>query len=606
MVALAWWLAVFFPYAFSPQPLTFFPAALWPALMLVLLGQAPFLWGYGLYRGIWRFASLPDLWNIVRAALIGALTVFLLLFLVQRLEGIPRASLLLYPLLLMLLLGLPRLLYRLWRDGDLYFVFQARPETRVLIIGAGRMGELLARDMRRGREYLPLGFIDDEPKVVGCRIHGVPVLGTVSDLPVIAERHKPDLIIIAVPSASDLAMQRMVEICEQVATPFRTLPKISDLGARPLDALRQLRDVSIEDLLGREKIELDWDRIHTGVTDKVILVSGGGGSIGSELCVQIARCKPKLLIIFERGEFNLYQVEKRLRQEQPEVALKIILGDVCDRRAVAHVLATWRPQLIFHAAAFKHVPMLEDQIRSAARNNIFGTATLAQAAVDHGCEQFVLISTDKAVNPTNIMGATKRASELFCQALNDELLCGNQPGQNPTRFITVRFGNVLGSAGSVVPLFKEQIASGGPVTVTHPEISRFFMTIPESCQLILQAGAMGMGGEIFVLDMGVPIKIRYLAEQLIKLAGKVPERDIEIVYTGLRPGEKLYEELFHAEEHALSQTSHHKILLAAPRRTDWAHLSAQLDRLRDASDHFEESALRDLLREIVPEYQPAP
>ncbi len=607
MVASAWWLALLIDHALRGAPFTLWPPALILSLPLVLLAQAPFLWGHGLYRGIWRFASLPDLWNITRAVFSGTLALLVLLSLPQWPFSPLRVALLWYLPLLIFLIGIPRLAYRLWRDGNFNLVWQPPGAMRVLILGAGRGGETLARDMLRGREYQVVGFLDDQPRLSGGRIHGIPVLGEIARLPELAQKYQAELLVIAVPSATDLAMQRMVELCELTGVPFRILPRLAGAQTAPAprassSTMAQLRDVSIEDLLGRQGVQLDWEAIADGVRGKIILVSGGGGSIGAELCCQIARFEPARLIVLERCEFNLYQIEMRLQQEYPRVVTHMALGDVCDGRAVEHLLATLQPQLIFHAAAYKHVPLLQGQTRAAVRNNIFGTITLAQAACCHGCEQFVLISTDKAVNPANVMGATKRAAELYCQALNDDLLRGNPPGKRPTRFITVRFGNVLGSTGSVVPLFRQQIAQGGPVTVTHPEISRYFMTTQEACQLILQAGAMGIGGEIFVLDMGTPIKIQYLAEQLIRLAGKTPNQDIQIIYTGLRPGEKLHEELFHAEEQAMSKTRHQKILLAASRKEELAQLLDKFNQLQSASEAFDEVQLLGLLRQIVPEY----
>jgi FlaA1/EpsC-like NDP-sugar epimerase len=356
--------------------------------------------------------------------------------------------------------------------------------------------------------------------------------------------------------------------------------------------LNQLREVSIDDLLGREPVALDWQAIESELRGKKVLVTGAGGSIGSELCRQIARLQPALLILLDSGEFNLYSIEMELSKNFSRLRISRCLNDVADRPAIEKVFAEFRPEVVFHAAAYKHVPMLEDQVREAARNNVLGTRIMAEVADSFGCEAFVMISTDKAVNPANVMGTSKRAAEVFCQNLNK---------RSQTRFVTVRFGNVLGSAGSVVPLFKQQIESGGPVTVTHREITRYFMTIPEACQLILQASVMGDGGEIFVLDMGEPIKIAYLAEQMIRLSGKVPGEDIDIAYTGLRPGEKLYEELFHEKE-ALESTHHEKILLARHREFDWQRLTEILDGMVIACNSCDEPEIRGFLRELVPEW----
>jgi len=610
MVGLAWFLAVVVRYdwpLFSDVE-----ATLWQALPIVVGVQSLVLWYSGLYRGIWRFASLPDLAIILRAVIIGTLAIALVLILFNRLELIPRSSLLFYPFLLIFLLGMPRLLYRLWHEQpfnlflsstpkpfgllnhfwqSFFFTDETEPQ-RVLVLGSGTSGDLLVRDMLRnnGSGYLPVGFLDDQPRLHGGKVQGVPVLSGIDDVVKTVESLQVDVIIIAMPSATDEQMRRIVELCEHCTVPVRTLPKLDNIVNGQV-SVQALHDVAIDDLLGRDKVQLDWQSIKAGLTGKVVLVSGGGGSIGSELCRQIARLNPTALIIFERSEFNLYRVEMQLRQEFPKLVLHVHLGDIVDAVAVRHIFGCYHPQVIFHAAAYKHVPMLQSQAREAARNNVLGTQMIAEAAAVQGCQTFVLISTDKAVNPTNIMGTTKRAAEMICQAMN---------GRTNTRFITVRFGNVLGSAGSVVPLFKKQISNGGPVTVTHPEISRYFMTIPEACQLILQAGAMGQGGEIFVLDMGKPVKINYLAEQMIRLSGKIPDKDIKIIYTQLRPGEKLHEELFHADE-KLDKTTHTKILLADHRSNHWEQLAETLTRLTEACDNYAEEEIKKVLKYLVPE-----
>ena len=349
--------------------------------------------------------------------------------------------------------------------------------------------------------------------------------------------------------------------------------------------------MSIDDLLCRDPVSLSKESIIKSIHQEVVMVTGAGGSIGSELCRQILLFKPAKLVVFDNSEFNLYQIDRELAGKYPDTDLQIVLGDVCDTSAIEHCMNEHKPSVIFHAAAYKHVPLLQHQARQAVRNNILGTRNMALAADKHGCNSFVMISTDKAVNPTNNMGASKRIAEIFCQNLNQ---------RSKTNYITVRFGNVLGSAGSVVPLFKEQIAKGGPVTVTHPEITRYFMTIPEACQLIMQAAVQGEGGEIFVLDMSEPVKIAYLAEQMIILSGKTPGEDIEIKYTGLRPGEKLYEELFHEQEQ-LAATDHEKILLAKTRIVDWEDLQSDFSAMDSASQLFEEDKLKVLIKKLVPE-----
>ncbi|MCS3904390.1 FlaA1/EpsC-like NDP-sugar epimerase [Methylohalomonas lacus] len=585
MAAVAWYLAWLarFNLAF-PYPRWELSLQLLPEILII---QGFVFWYFGLYRGLWRFASIPDLWNIIKAALLGALSISLVLFIQTRLQGIPRSILVLYPLFLILLLGGPRLGYRLFKDRRL--TLDRSVKKRVLIIGAGRAGETLVRDMLREEGGAPVGFLDDDPELAGSRVHGLPVYGGIDQVKRVVDQYEVDLIIIAVPSATGQQMQRIVAACEETNLPMRTLPSLQDMmSGRP--ALSDLRELSIEDLLGRDKVDLDWPAIRQGIHQKVVLVSGGGGSIGSELCRQIAALAPAQLIIVERSEFNLYRIHADLEANYPQVPLVAVLGDVCDRQTVDRVLEQYQPQVIFHAAAYKHVPILEQYLREAVQNNIIGTRHMAESAARHACEKFVLISTDKAVNPINMLGKTKRAAEILCDSMN---------GQSATRYITVRFGNVLGSDGSVVPLFQRQIREGGPVTVTHPDMQRYFMTIPESCQLILQAGAMGEGGEIFVLDMGQPVRIAYLAEQMIRLSGQVPNRDIEIQFTGLRPGEKLDEELFHDGE-MVAETCHPKILLARHTRCSHAALNELWQAMQEAATQYEEQQLRELIEQLVP------
>jgi len=557
MVSVAWFLAFLSRYNFS------FAEAEWnifiATLPVALVVQGIALWWTRLYRGLWRFASIPDLWNIMRAVIVGVTGIGLTLFFFTRLEGIPRSIFALYPVYLMLLLGGPRLVYRIFKDYGVVAGAAIRPaRQRMLLLGAGRAGEMLARDMTRDKQYFPVGFLDDNPKLLGAKVHGVSVLGKIDQIPDIVDRLGIEVVIIAMPSATSVQIRNIVEECEKLAIPFRILPKLNDVVSG-ISALSALREVAIEDLLGREPVSLDWQKIKRGLTPKVVMITGGGGSIGSELCRQIAKLQPQSLILFERSELNLYSIELELQAEFPLLNLHCCLGDVCDSVLVESVMNKHHPDVVFHAAAYKHVPMLEENTRAAIQNNILGSQTIALAADKHKCSTFVMISTDKAVNPTNVMGASKRAAEIFCQSLNN---------RSRTKFITVRFGNVLGSAGSVVPLFKQQIKNGGPVTVTHPEITRYFMIIPEACQLIMQAGVMGQGGEIFVLNMGSPIPVKYLAEQMIRLSGKVPDDEIKIVFTGLRPGEKLYEELFYKHE-VLSDTGHSKIMLAKSNDVDW-------------------------------------
>jgi FlaA1/EpsC-like NDP-sugar epimerase len=589
MVPVAWLAAYYLRFEFGPVPAEYLTQARSLVPVLVVVQGAVFLY-FGLYRGVWRFASLPDLQRILKAVVVGVSLSALAIFVLTRMDGVPRSVPVIYAVLLPVLLGGPRLMYRWLKDHTL----RMTPTTRALVVGAGRAGEMLVRDLRRDHSsgITAVGFVDDDPEKKGREVHGVRVVGNCKNIPRHVRELSVDLLIIAVPSASSRQIRRVVDHCERAGIPMRMLPRFQDLVSGRI-SVSELRAISIEDLLGREPVVLDWNAIGRGARGRTILVTGGGGSIGSELCHQLARLGPRALVVFEHGEYNLYTIERKLRAAFPDLELHAVLGDVCDEAAVRRAMRSFAPDVVYHAAAYKHVPMLEAQAREAARNNVIGTRIVVLAAVEARCHTFVLISTDKAVNPTNVMGASKRLGEIFCQNLNRRA--------SGTRFITVRFGNVLDSAGSVVPLFRDQIARGGPVTVTHPAVKRYFMTIPEACQLIMQASAIGSGGEVFVLDMGEPVEIAYLARQMIMLAGKVPEEDIEIEYIGLRPGEKLFEELFHPSE-ALSQTPHEKIMLARFREVDWRTLEEALDALARACDSFDEDAVRQQLEALVPEY----
>jgi FlaA1/EpsC-like NDP-sugar epimerase len=591
MVWLAWTAVSMMRWSLAPNPspVSLFGAEVW----LVLAAQGGIFWWTGLYKGLWRFASLPDLWNIAKAAVLGALAIAMTLAIYNRLETVPRTVLVVYPLVLAVLLGAPRLLYRYWKDSRLDFVARA-PSQRVLVLGAGKAGEALVRDLRRENRYAPVGFLDDNMQLRGSRVHGVPVLGTLDQLAQLARETAAEMLVIAMPAANKAQMRRAVDLCEATGVPFRTVPRLEDVVAGR-SSFNELKEVAIEDLLGREPVQLDWTAIRTRLAGRRVLVTGGGGSIGSELCRQVARLGVESLSVLDQSEYNLYTIEQELRRDQPDLLFNAWLGDCGDPRTCERVFAEAHPDVVFHAAAYKHVPLLQGQVREAFRNNVLGTRMVAEAADRHATDCFVLISTDKAVNPTSVMGACKRVAELFCQ---------NFSQQSRTRFITVRFGNVLDSAGSVVPRFREQIRGGGPVTVTHPEITRYFMTIPEACQLILQASVLGNGGEIFALDMGEPVKIRDLAEQMIRLAGKHADSDIAIVYTGLRPGEKLFEELFHPLER-YTDTTHAKIFLAQPRGMAWPLLTAQLGKAETAVREFDEVALRAILEHLLPEFASA-
>jgi len=545
---------------------------------------------FKVHRGLWRFASIDDVERIIRSVLSASILVIPVLYL-SMLDRIPRSILPLYAITLVTLLCGGRMVVRQLWDRR-YSALKTHEVKRVFIIGAGQAGESLLRDLKRSSGYQPIGLLDDNLNKRGLDIHGVRVLGAIAELPQLVLQHRIDLIFIAIPSAGSSVMRRVVNYCELSGIPFRTLPSIQTIASGRVE-VNALRTVNIEDLLGRDQVSIHWDKIATSIQHKRVLVTGGGGSIGSELCRQIASFKPSKLLILDNNEFNLYRIEQEFKTKYPQTVIELALLNVTDVVGVDQIFHTFKPEIVFHAAAYKHVPMLEDQIRVAVHNNVIGTQVIAEASVKAQVIKFILISTDKAVNPTNVMGTTKRAAEIYCQNLNARVA---------TQFITVRFGNVLGSTGSVVPLFQQQLEQGGPLTVTHPDMQRYFMTIPEATQLILQATVNGRGGEIFVLDMGEPIKINYLAEQMIRLAGKEPGKDVEIQYTGLRPGEKLFEELFHDSE-LLVETEHEKLFQAQFREIDWHELTEVFKLINHACAAQQQDELLFLLKNLVPEFR---
>ena len=590
-IPFAWFSAYWLRNNFKPFTHFFFSKQALIALALLYSVQIAAYYYFKIYRGLWRFSSLNDVLRILKAVSSTALFVIPLFYLTSVLAFIPRSILPLYALILTTLWCGARLTMRLLLDKKYQTAgISVQQAKKVLIIGAGQAGESLVRDLNRTNLYQVLGFIDDNIAKIGLEVHGVQVLGPTSQLVKCVKHYAIDLLFIAIPSANSASMRKIVTFCDLTQIPYRTLPSLAALAEGQVN-VNTLRAVNIEDLLGRDPVHLEWDKIATAILGKRIVVTGGGGSIGSELCRQIAALKPSCIAIIENSEFNLYQIEQELLQTFPKLSIKPCLISITDELAIEHLFAEFKPEILFHAAAFIHVPMLQNQIRVAVINNIMGTQVLAKASVAFEVEKFILISSDKAVNPTNIMGTTKRVAEIYCQNLN---------AQVETQFITVRFGNVLGSAGSVVPLFQKQLQQGGPLTVTHPDMMRYFMTIAEASQLILQAMVNGHGGEIFVLDMGEPIKISYLAEQMIRLAGKEPGHDIAIEYVGLRPGEKLYEELFHPSEELVA-TAHEKLFKAKFRKIEWEELTQTLRMLTAACTAHQEDELLILLNSLVPE-----
>lgn len=560
-------------------------------IVLVIYGAG--LVAFGIQRGLWRYVGLHDLGRILWASVISSVVFYGVVHGLLGWVAYPRSVIILTGVLSGLFLAGIRLAVRWFRE----WLHAASPTARrVLVVGAGNAGELLIRDMLSdvSAHYRPVGLVDDDPIKRKMKIHGVPVVGAIADISGLAQGLVAHEIIVAIPSASTSLKQRILAASEGCKVPIKTLPSVKQLLANP-EALRQIRPMSLEDLLQREPIQMDRQELHPLLEGKRVLVTGAGGSIGSELCRQIARYHPAMLILFERYENGLFALDLELRAQFPTVTIIPAIGDVTVPERVAEVLQQTDPELVFHAAAHKHVPLMELNPKEAVRNNVLGTKTVAEASLASGVDRFVLISTDKAVNPTSVMGATKRVAEDLLQSLSH---------RGRTKFTVVRFGNVLGSNGSVVPLFAEQIRKGGPVTVTHPEIKRFFMTIPEAVQLVLQASLLGQGGEVFVLDMGEQVKVVDLARNMIVLSGLVPDQDIQIVYSGLRPGEKLYEELFEETEQVES-TAHAKIRRAI---NVSAVQSDRLDRaiahLEAAVSHGDDDELIRRLNEAVPTYVP--
>ena len=563
-----------------------------------------------LYRGMWRYTSVADLINIIKASTISTLFIFCYILLRYGFIGFPRSVFLIDWCFTILFISGFRLAIRIffetnsknepWWDILLSFLGTNKKKipgcNNLLIIGAGDCGEKIFREIRDNARlrYNVVGFLDDNPSKIGMKIHGVSVLSDTNDIESIAQKVDADEALIAVPSANSQQMRRMVGILEKSGLDFKTIPSMGELidGNVTVNAIRE---VDYRDLLGREIIELEEEKIGAYLREQNVMVTGAGGSIGSELCRQICRFQPENIILFERAESPLHAIELELKQNFKNACVIPILADIQDKNQLNKAFEVHHPSIVFHAAAYKHVPMLEIQPWKAIDNNIVGTKNLMEVSIAHNIAKFVFVSTDKAVRPANVMGASKRLAETMIQS---QIGCG----LSQTNFMIVRFGNVVGSVGSVVPLFKKQIQEGGPVTVTHPEVTRFFMTIPEASQLILQAGAMGEGGEIFILDMGTPIKIGDMARDLIRLSGFEPGVDIKIEYTGLRPGEKLYEELITEGENVVP-TRHEKILVLKGTECDLELLNGKIDELVHLAEEQLGDQIKSKLKEIVPEYE---
>ena len=565
---------------------------MWDHVPAVLLIFGSGLWVFGIQQGLWRYVGLYDLGKILLASLTSGAAFYGVIHHIGGVTQYPRSVIILTGLLNGLYLAGIRLAVRGVRE---WLQVVGPGARRVLIVGAGNAGELLVRDMLSDAHYgcRPVGFVDDDPIKRRKRIHGIPVVGTIADTKTAADRLGVQEIIVAIPSSSTAVKQKVLAASEGCTVPIKTLPSVKRLLGDSV-LLQQVRPMNLDDLLQREPIQTDRQELHPLITGKTLLVTGAGGSIGSELCRQIAQHKPHALVLFERYENALHALLLELGTAFPEVKILPVIGDVTVPDRVSEAFQHTCPDIVFHAAAHKHVPLMELNRKEAIRNNILGTRVVAEVALKTGVDRFVLISTDKAVNPSSVMGVTKRIAEHLVQELNHTGL---------TKFTVVRFGNVLGSNGSVVPLFSEQIRKGGPVTVTHPEIKRFFMTIPEAVQLVLQASVMGRGGEVFVLDMGEQIKVADLARNMIVLAGLVPGKDVDIVFTGLRPGEKLYEELFEDSEQ-VEPTTHPKIHRAVGAPVPVGELSEWVESLPTTLPKSGEEELLQDLRRLVPSFQP--
>lgn len=583
------WLAMYWLRFNLDANVPYLTDMLWTLAWILPLQGAIFL-GLGLYRGLWRFASMIDLQRIVLAAGLGAVLVPLVVVMLHLQTILPRSVLILYPVVLIFLMAGSRFAYRIWKEHRLYSPLAALGEP-VLLIGAGEAGARLTTELSRSRQWRVIGLLDDDTAKHGRLLRNVSVLGPIAELPRWARKYGVRKIIIALPSAAHGVRRRVAEICADVGLEALTVPSYEDLISGR-SVLTTIRNVELDDLLGRDPIVLDSAGLGEWLGNRIVLVTGAGGSIGAELCRQIARFRPAKLVLFDISEAALYEIQITLADLFPQLPLATIVGDVKHVALIDEILDREQPNVVFHAAAYKHVPLMEDtNAWQAVRNNAYGTWVLARAAVAAKVEKFVLVSTDKAVNPTSVMGASKRFAEIVCQSLQG----------SGTQFVLVRFGNVFGSAGSVIPRFREQIARGGPVTVTHPDITRFFMSLSEATQLLLQAALQGKDGEILVLDMGEPVRIVDLAHDLIRLSGADPDR-VAIVFTGLRPGEKLYEELLATEEATLP-TPHPKLRIGEARAANHdavGQMVAWCERDRIADD----AEVRARLKAWIPEYAP--
>ena len=587
LAVVSYWFAFLLRFNFS-VPEVFYQKMLVSVPILVVIRSFSFFF-FGLYSGIWRYASISDLARILKAVALSSILFVVYVTFFYRLADFPRSVFIIDCFIVICFIGGSRFLYRLSRE---FYITKSKNGKRILIIGAGDAAERLLREMRQNPniDYDIVGFLDDNPAKKGRRIHDVPILGQVDDIEKIGKKENIEEAIVAIPSISGKGMRTIMYQCGNAGITCKTLPAISDILNGTI-TINQIREIRIEDLLGREHIELNREQISDYLSGKRVLVTGAAGSIGLELCRQIMKVGPERLILFERVENEIYNVEMEFSEAFHDAPYTLVLGDILDTKRLEHVMQEYKPQVVFHAAAYKHVPITEANPFEAVKNNVLGTLNVAEISAKYGVEKFVLISTDKAVKPANVMGMTKRIAELICQGMN---------GRQRTKFVAVRFGNVLNSAGSVIPLFRKQILNGGPITVTHPEMTRYFMSIPEAAQLVMQAGAIGRGGEIFVLDMGEPVKIIDLAQDMIRLMGLKVGEDIDIAYTGLRPGEKIHEELVsHSEE--IEKTPHEKIMLVKTPSVHWQSFRKSIDELFNDMNALDLNKMREMLASMISE-----
>lgn len=584
MTWLAWVCCFYIRYSFLPESPK---VELWSVeIAAVLLIQGVISFGFNMYRGLWRFASVPDLINLVKSAAIGTLAIALFFVMLNRLDGIPRSLFLMYPVLLILFWGGPRITYRMWKDQ--YFNLADNDKPRVLIIGAGHIAELFIRNAASNHSCHVIRIIDDSKAFKGTQIRGVKIQSGLDKIVDLVNAFSINLVVIAKQNPEADLIKKVIDELADTQCIIRVAPDPDDFDKNLIN-VSQLQPVTVEDLLGREKVQLDWQQVAQYIKNKSVLVTGGGGSIGSELCRQLAKIGVSRLGIIDHSEYNLYAIDKELNHDQ--MVVNSHLCDVTNQAHLYHIFKQTKPDVVFHAAAYKHVPLLESHACEGFLNNVVGTKNVADCCADFDVEKMILISTDKAVNPYSVMGATKRLSEKYCQYKNQS---------SQTEFSTVRFGNVLGSAGSVVPLFEQQIAAGGPVTVTHEDMERYFMTIEEACQLILQSLMLGNENEILVLDMGEPVRIKSLAERMIALSGK--GKSVEIAITGLRSGEKLYEEL-HYDIENLEPTQVSKISGVRNVSVQKNNLPQLIQKGHHAALKFDQYEIKNLLTELVPEFK---